>query len=293
MPNARVTGVIRGAVRLLRPRQWIKNVLVAAAPLAAGTLLQGETLGRTALAFVSFCLASSATYCINDVMDAESDARHPTKRHRPVASGKVSRPMALIMAALLAAAALALVGPLGFRLVVLGYLAVTVLYSVWLKHQPVLELGLVSAGFLLRAVGGGLATELPLSRWFLIVTAFGSLLMVTGKRLSELTAAKHASEVVRKSLTFYPLSFLRMILAVTVAVTITGYCLWAFEVGAQHSGGVWSAISVAPFVLALLRYSLDCDLGRAEEPEQVVLRDRTLQALGLLWLATFSAGVLM
>ena len=283
--------MIRGALRLMRPRQWSKNVLVGAAPLAAGTILSGPTLVHTVLAFTAFCLASSATYCLNDVMDAEADAKHPTKRRRPVASGQVSKLQALVLALVLAIAAVALPGPLRFHLVVLGYLVLTATYSLWLKHRPVLELGLVSGGFLLRAMAGGLATELPLSKWFLIVTAFGSLFMVTGKRLSELISAEHASAIVRRSLTFYPLSYLRMVLGVSAGVTITGYCLWAFEVGAAHRGGVWSAISVAPFVLGLMRYGLDSDLGNVEEPEEVVRRDTTLQILGLLWLVTFSLGV--
>ena len=283
--------MIRGVLSLLRPKQWVKNVLVAAAPLAAGTLLHADVAVDTLRAFIVFCLASSATYCFNDVLDAEADARHPTKCRRPVASGVVSRPVALGVSVVLAGGALALAGPLSFALVVAGYLAVNVAYSSWLKHRPVIELGLVSSGFLLRAVGGGLATDLPLSQWFLIVTAFGSLFMVTGKRLSELTAAEDAGAVVRRSLTYYPLSYLRMILGITAGVTITGYCLWAFEVGANHPRGVWTAISIAPFVLAIMRYALDTDLGRVEEPEQVVLRDPTLQLLGLLWLVTFAVGV--
>lgn len=286
-------GLIRGVVRLLRPKQWTKNLLVAAAPLAAGTILQPQTALRTLLAFVVFCLASSATYCVNDVLDAEADARHPTKRSRPVASGEIGHRVALGLGAALAAAALVLAQPLTFRLVVAGYLVLTLAYSTRLKGQPVLELGLVSAGFLLRAVGGGAATGLPLSQWFLIVTAFGSLFMVTGKRLSELVTAADADAVVRRSLTYYPLSYLRMILGISAGVTITGYCLWAFEVGAAHSGGVWSALSIAPFVLAMLRYALDADMGRAEEPEAVLLRDPGLQALGLLWLATFALGVFL
>jgi decaprenyl-phosphate phosphoribosyltransferase len=285
--------VITGVLRLLRPKQWIKNVLVAAAPLAAGTLLEPDTLATTVLAFVAFCLASSATYCLNDVVDAEADAQHPTKRTRPVASGEVSPRTALVVSAVLAIAAVALTGPLEFRLVVLGYLVLTVTYSLWLKHQPVLELGLVSGGFLLRAVAGGVATGLPLSQWFLIVTAFGSLFVVTGKRLSELTTAERNGAAVRRSLTYYPLSYLRSILGVSAAVTITGYCLWAFEVGAAHEGGVWTTVSVAPFVLAILRFSLDTDLGRAEEPEEVVLRDWALQLLGVIWLVTFGLGVML
>lgn len=285
--------MIGGVLTLLRPRQWAKNVLVAAAPLAAGTIFQGSAAVRTLETFVIFCMASSATYCLNDVLDAEADARHPVKRRRPVASGRVPKPVALLVAALLAAGALLWAHPWPLRAVVGSYLVLTAAYSSFLKHQPVLELGLVSAGFLLRAVAGGPATGIPLSKWFLIVAAFGSLFMVTGKRLSELSAATDQNPVIRRSLTAYPVSYLRMILGVCAAVTITGYCLWAFEVGAAHTAAVWSAVSVAPFVLALLRYALDADLGRAEEPEQVVLGDRVLQGLGLVWLVTFGLGALL
>ncbi|MDF2093107.1 decaprenyl-phosphate phosphoribosyltransferase [Knoellia sp. 3-2P3] len=285
--------MIWAVLRLLRPKQWIKNVLVGAAPLAAGELLEPGVASQTLRAFAVFALASSATYCLNDVLDAGADALHPVKRSRPVASGLVRPWVALTLAAALAAGALVLASPAPLRWAVTSYLGLTVLYCTGLKHKPVLELGLVAGGFIVRAVGGGAATQIPLSKWFLIVTAFASMFMVAGKRLSELAAESQPVPMVRRSLTFYPLSYLRMILSVSAGVTITGYCLWAFEVGAAHSGGLWTAISVGPFVLAILRYALDTDQGRAEEPEEVVLRDPTLQALGALWLLTFSAGIFL
>lgn len=284
--------VIGGVLRLLRPRQWTKNVLVAAAPVAAGEILDGPIAGRTLLAFVAFCLASSATYCVNDVFDADADAAHPVKRGRPIPSGAVSRRTALVVGVALAVIALAISVPGSLRLAVAGYLAVTLLYSTMLKHQPVIELGLIAAGFILRAVAGGAATQLPLSQWFLIVTGFGSLLMVTGKRLSELTWAQHEGAAVRRSLTHYPLSYLRTILGVSSAVAITGYCLWASEVASHRPHPLWIGISVFPFVIAILRYGLDSDHGRVEEPEEVLLHDRTLQLLAGLWLATYAVGVL-
>jgi decaprenyl-phosphate phosphoribosyltransferase len=177
--------------------------------------------------------------------------------------------------------------------VIATYLVVTIAYSTRLKHQPVLELGLVASGFIMRAIGGGVATGVPLSQWFVIVTAFASLFMVCGKRLSELTASQHSGGFVRRSLSHYPLSYLRSVLAICAGVTITGYCLWAFEVGAVHSGSIWSTVSVAPFVLAILRYALDVEHGRAEEPEEVVLRDPTLLMLGALWLGAFGLGVFL
>lgn len=286
-----VCPVTPAVLDLVRPKQWVKNVLVVAAPLAAGSLLVGHVARDTAVAFVAFCLASSATYCLNDVLDAEADAVHPVKRTRPIPSGRVSKRTALVLSAVLAAAALAVSFPGSLRLVVLAYLVTTALYSTFFKHQPVLELGLVSAGFILRAIAGGAATGVPLSQWFLIVAGFGSLFMVTGKRLSELTRAETSGGSARATLAHYPLSYLRMILAISAAVTIAAYCLWAFATGEGRPGAVWTTLSIVPFVLALLRYALDTDRGKVEEPEDVVLRDRTLLALGLCWLLTYGIGV--
>ncbi len=282
-----------GVLALVRPKQWVKNVLVTAAPLAAGSILDDDIGRNTAVAFIALSLASSATYCINDVMDAEADANHPTKRNRPIPSGRVSKRTALVLGGVLAAASFAVAYPGRLRWVVLAYLAFTIAYSTVLKHRPVIELGLVSAGFILRAIAGGAATGVPLSQWFLIVAGFGSLFMVTGKRLSELTWAQHEGAVVRKSLAHYPLSYLRMILGVSAAVAIAGYCLWAFGTGAGRRGAFWTTLSIVPFVLAVMHYALDADRGTVEEPEEVVLRDPTLLLLGLFWLVTYAAGVAM
>lgn len=282
-----------GVLALVRPKQWVKNLLVVTAPLAAGSLLHPAVAARTAVAFLALVLASSATYCLNDVLDSEADAQHPTKRNRPIPSGRVSRRTALALAVVLAAAALAVAWPGSLRWVVLAYLAFTVTYSTVLKHQPVIELALVSGGFVLRAIAGGAATGIPLSQWFLIVAGFGSLFMVSGKRLSEAIWAESAGAVVRRSLTHYPLSYLRMLIGTSAAVTIAAYCLWAFQTGEGTDGSAWTTLSIVPFVLALLRYALDTDHGRVEEPEEVVLHDRTLLALGVLWLLTYGAGTLL
>jgi decaprenyl-phosphate phosphoribosyltransferase len=284
--------MLRGLLITMRPNQWIKNLLVAAAPLSAGTILQVGPAGRTALAFVAFCLASSSLYCVNDVRDAASDRHHPRKRLRPVASAELSPTVALIAAAFLAIAAVAIATPNPLRLVILSYLAMNVAYSAGLKHQPVIELAIVASGFLLRAIAGGPATGIPLSQWFLIVAAFGSLFIVTGKRLSERLQLGETAGISRPILTSYSASYLRMVVGISAAVTIAAYGLWAFEVGADQSGPPWAAISIVPFVTALLRYLLDVDAGTAQEPEQIVMRDCMLQALAVLWLVTFSLSVL-
>lgn len=275
----------------MRPAQWIKNVLVAAAPLAAGATSAGAVRG-TVVAFVTFCLAASAVYCLNDIVDESADRLHPTKRLRPIAAGTLSSRTAAVAAIvlILVAEGLALVSRTHLLwLIILVYAAASAAYSLGLKHAAVIELAIVSSGFLLRAVAGGSAAGLPISNWFLIVAAFGSLLLVAGKRLSELLAQRDNSTSARRILSAYTPSFLRMVITVAAAVTCTAYCLWAFTIGDPHPSN-WAAVSVAPFVIALLRYTMDADAGRVEEPEIVVRRDRVLQALGLIWLATFSIG---
>ncbi|HEV2753000.1 MAG TPA: decaprenyl-phosphate phosphoribosyltransferase, partial [Solirubrobacteraceae bacterium] len=164
----------------MRPRQWLKNVLVLAAPGAAGVLLEPEILGRVALCFAAFCLAASGGYLLNDVHDAPTDRRHPRKRARPVADGRLPAPVALVAGVALLAAGLAVGGLAGWRvLAVVGvYVALTLVYSAWLRRVPVLDLMTVAAFFLVRAVAGGIAGGVALSQWFLIVASFGSLFIV-------------------------------------------------------------------------------------------------------------------
>lgn len=293
MTTAAETGGPTGARALLaglRPRQWAKNVLVLAVPLAAGSLLEPGVLGASLVAVVCFCLVSSATYLVNDVVDAEADRAHPVKRSRPVARGALSPRTALAAAAVLLVVALALAWWLTrpeLVGVLLVYVAASLAYSTRLKREPVVELALLAAGFLLRAVAGGAATGIPVSQWFLIVAGFGSLFMAAGKRYSELVSLPDGASPVRASLAGYSPQYLRFVWGLAAGVTVTAYCLWAFEVGGAGSGS-WAAWSVAPFVLAILRYAVDIDAGRAEAPEDVALRDRTLQVLALLWVVCFA-----
>ncbi|MGH1562741.1 decaprenyl-phosphate phosphoribosyltransferase [Mumia sp. DW29H23] len=280
-----------GLLVSMRPRQWLKNLIVATAPLAAGVLTEPEVLVRVVLAVVTFTLVSAAVYLVNDVCDAEEDRRHPLKSMRPIAAGEVSPPTALLAGGVLATvgigAGTALDWRLGLTLAI--YAALQVSYALWLKHMAVIDLAVVASGFLLRAVGGGVATGVVLSQWFLLVAAFGSLFMVAGKRYSEFHAlGSHAGT--RRSLELYSESYLRFVWGLAAGVTITAYSLWAFEIS-PSSGVPWQAISIAPFVLGLLRYSVDIDRGLAGEPEDIVLRDRVLQSIGLIWLVTFALGV--
>lgn len=280
----------------LRPRQWLKNVLVFAAPLAAGSLLQPDVLLPALAAFVVFCMVSSATYLVNDARDVEADRAHPVKQHRPIAAGHLPVVIALSAAVVLVVVGLGiawLVTP-GLAAVVALYVVFTLSYSFGLKHEPVIELALLSMGFLLRAVAGGVAAGLPISQWFLIVAAFGSLFMAAGKRFSELDRALNATDnpAMRRSLSGYTLGYLRFVWGTAAAVTITGYCLWAFEIGDQPGSLHFTTYSVFPFVLAILRYAVDIDRGKAEAPEDAVLGDRVLWVLGVAWVALFALGTI-
>lgn len=286
---------VLAAVAAVRPRQWLKNVLVFAAPLAAGSLLELTVLADTLLAFVAFCLVSSATYLVNDLRDLAADRAHPRKRLRPIASGELSQPAAGAMAVVLGGAGL-LVGfltshSLGWVLV--AYLVMTLAYTLYLKNEPVIDLIVIALGFLLRAIAGGAASGITISNWFLIVAAFGSLFMAAGKRYSELErvqAMRAAGEdpgPVRTSLDGYTSAYLRFVWAIAASVTITAYCLWSFEVS-ESTGIPWDVLSVLPFVVGLLRYAIDIDRGHAEAPEEVVLADPVLIATGVVWVALFA-----
>ncbi len=282
----------------LRPRQWAKNVLVFAAPLAAGKIFETSVFWPSIGAFIAFCLISSATYLINDIRDASSDREHPSKFRRPIAAGELPVPLALTMAIVLAAISLVgsyLIAP-ALAGVILAYAVFTLAYSLALKHEPVIELALLSMGFLLRAVAGGAASDLPISQWFLIVAGFGSLFMAAGKRYSELKSEEEAgvdkSATRRKALNGYTLGYLRFVWSVAAAVAIMGYALWAFDVAQTPSSLPWAEWSVLPFVLAILRYGVVIDKGDAEAPEDAVLGDKVLMLLGLAWLILFGLGAL-
>ncbi len=282
-------------VKAVRPRQWVKNVLVVAAPFAAGNLWDSTTAVGIAVAFAAFCLAASGIYLVNDVRDVEEDRQHPKKRNRPIAAGTLPVPVALAAAVVFLVAAplvALLVQSTGsLWLVIVVYEVVQLAYCLWLKHQPVIDLAVVASGFLLRAIAGGVACGVPLSQWFLLVAAFGSLFMVAGKRYSEKRLhALHGLGVTRKSLDEYSEQYLRFVWALAAALVLMAYSLWAFELS-EDTGSPLPAVSIAPFVIAVLRYAVDVDRGEAGAPEDIVLRDRVLQLVGLAWLVTFLATV--
>jgi decaprenyl-phosphate phosphoribosyltransferase len=277
-----------------RPKQWVKNLLVFAAPGAAGVIDHGTPLGQTLAAFACFCLAASGTYYLNDAADVEADRLHPRKRLRPVAAGEIPLGLArgLGAGAIVVAVAAAALVHWQLAVVVGAYVVLTTTYSHWMKHVAVLDVVGVAAGFVLRAIAGAAAVDVPISDWFFIVASFGSLFMVVGKRRAEADEMGADAATFRPTLGVYPVEYLAHLQTVSTSVMLVGYCLWAFEKEALSGASVpWFQISILPFVLAVLRYALLVDTGHGGAPEEVVLGDRALQVIGVLWAVTFAIGV--
>jgi decaprenyl-phosphate phosphoribosyltransferase len=286
--------LLGGLLRASRPRQWVKNVLVFAAPGAAGLSLTPEHVAPVLGAFAAWCLVSSGTYLINDALDAEADRLHPRKRLRAVASGVVPVGTAkAIGVAFLAigAGAPAVWGAPGVSGLLVLYALITLSYSLWLKEIAIVDLAAVASGFVLRAISGGVAADVAISNWFLIVASFGSLFIVAGKRHAEHVDLREGRGAHRATLEEYSLNFLGYVRAVSSGVAIAAYCLWAFEKAKVANVPVLFQLSIIPFVMALLRYAMVLDAGRGGAPEDVVLGDRPLQVLGLIWVGLFAAGV--
>ena len=292
-PERRPGTLLGAMVREARPKQWVKNFLVLTAPLAAGRIGEGKVLGASAIAFAAFCLAAAAVYYANDSLDVEADRLHPKKRHRPIAAGLIPIPLAWATVVVLSVAAIgvALTANVGTAAVVSIYLAMHLSYSAWFKHILVLDLALVAGGFLLRAMVGGVAADIPLSQWFLLTTAFGSLFMVAGKRHSEMILMGEAAATTRKSLAAYSESYLRFVWQMAAGLTILTYALWAFNLGQNASGVNWHEISIVPWTFLFLRYAMFVDSGKAGEPEDVLFGDPVILSIAGIWLACFAAGV--
>ncbi len=295
-PRVRRAAALRfvalGILRAARPRQWAKNVLVAAAPAAAGILLEADVLATVALAFVALSAVASGTYLLNDVADREEDRAHPRKRRRPIASGLVAPRTAVAWGVALIAAGLAvaaLVTP-GFLAACAGYLAITGAYTLRLRRVPVVDLLTIAALFALRVGAGALAVGVPLSRWFVAVTVAGAVFVVVGKRHGE-RCLPVGDGARRRTLDVYTGRGLLLLGAAAAVCALAAYTGWALQAPDGPGAPPWHELSVLPFAAVLGRYGLLAARGHAGAPEDVVLGDRVFLALALAWLLTFAAGV--
>ena len=295
--QSRRRGPVLAAIVTLRPKQWVKNLLVIAAAGAAGALGHDDVPGRVLVAFIAFCMLSAGIYAVNDVRDMYEDRLHPRKRFRPVAAGELGRSTATGLGVGLMAGGLGLcafISPL-LALVGIGYLALTLSYTMIWRHLLVLDIIAIGGGFVLRAVAGGAAAPVALSRWFLLVISAVAVFVAAGKRYAELRRTDSAlaagdRTVRRKVLEGYSQPRLRAILAASTLAALFAYSVWAFQLPSVH-GVPWRVLTIAPFAICMVRYGQLVLAGEGEAPEDILFRDRFLQLIGLVWLVLFALGV--
>ena len=279
-------------VQATRPKQWIKNLLVFAVPLASGDLTTGSVALKSVNALASFTAISIATYLVNDIRDVAQDRLHPKKKNRPIASGQLSIRRATLASVIFGVAGISL--PIFFSLwnllaVVFAYVIMQAAYQLVLKNIVLIDLVVVSSGFVLRAMAGGLAAGILISPWFITVTASSAMFIVSGKRFCEFRNHGEHGET-RYSLLGYTESYLRMLWTSSMILALVFYVLWSVEIGGD--GKNWLALSTAlPFTLVLLRYAHHVDSGDAESPEDVLLGDVAIQVLVLFWVLLFAVRV--
>jgi decaprenyl-phosphate phosphoribosyltransferase len=290
-PPAR-RSLLSAALATMRPRQWIKNVLVVGAAGAAGALGHDDVPVRVGLACLAFCLLASGTYAINDVRDVEEDRRHPRKRARPVAAGELGERAAVALGASLLVAGLALCLAIAPPLLVVGasYVALTISYTLLWRRVLLLDLIAIAGGFVLRAVAGGVAAPVTLSRWFILVISAAAVLVAAGKRDAELRRTKREDDAKRDVLELYTPRLLGLIIVGSGLIALLAYTMWAFALPTVD-GVPWRPLTIIPFALCLARYGVQVARGAVEAPDELLLSDRWLLGAGAAWLLVFALGV--
>ena len=276
-------------LRAMRPRQWVKNLVVFAALIFSLRLTDPEAFGRAALAFVLFCATSGAVYIVNDLFDAERDRKHPTKSRRPIASGALGVVPAIVAVAVLLSGSLVVGFALSppFGAVLLIYAALNLAYSMYLKEIVILDVMVIAAGFVLRAVGGGLVINVAISQWLIMCTILLSLFLAFCKRRQELETLHEAHEH-RTILREYSVAFIDQMINVVTASTVVSYMFYTMSPDVEQRLGTPYLYLTVPFVLyGIFRYLyLVHRLGRGASPTQALLTDRPLLLCVGLWEAT-------
>lgn len=265
-------------LQLLRPKQWLKNLMLLFPPLFGGVLFRPNVLHALPMSLLSFCLASSANYAINDALDAEKDACHPTKKNRPIPSGAISARSAVILGIGLFAAALGLglLVSIPFLLTLLGYLLLSSAYSFRLKDIPVVDIFCVSAGFLLRLHAGGIAFGVPISDWLFLTVFLLAIFLSLGKRIAEKQLLQDACIRHRPVLQEYPLSFLHGTMYMSGATVLGTYAMYVVV----HPGLLYT-IPLCCFGLFRFMYRVVKESNG--DPTEALLHDKILLAIALLW----------
>jgi len=287
--------VATALIEAMRPRQWMKNIFLFAGVVFGQRLYDRGAVVWSLGAFCIFCFLSSAVYLVNDVADAEKDREHPTKRNRPIASGRLPKSIALVSAFIFA------IGSIGLSLVIaptfaafaIAYLVLNLLYSFSLKHIVILDVLMVAIFFVIRAAAGAAAINVAISHWLLICTLLLALFIALSKRRHELVLLENNASAHRASLTEYSAYLLDQMIAVVTASTLMGYVLYTVDARTVAVFGSERLVYTVPFVIfGIFRYLyLIHQKGEGGNPDRIILSDRPFFANMLLWMGTVALAV--
>ncbi len=280
-----ILNLISSIFKLMRPKQWIKNLLVFAAVVFSKNIFELSIFVETTVGFIAFCMASSTVYILNDVIDRDKDRHHPKKCKRPIASGAISIFQAAVICVMLLLTSLFLSFQLSqdFMIVVVIYMIYNVLYSFKLKHIPIIDIMSISFGFVLRALAGAILVNVGISPWLIVCTTLLSLFLAIHKRRSELESVQNGNGTGRKVLDFYTPEMLRDMSSAIDSATIMSYCLYTF-----NSEAPIAMMCTIPFVIyGMFRYQLiNHTKELAETPELALIQDKPLLINMFLWIGT-------
>ena len=270
-------------IKLLRPNQWLKNLMLLFPPFLGGTIFQDGMIQKGIFPLVAFCLVSSCTYIFNDTIDATKDAIHPKKKDRPIAAGLINNSSSFVIMFVLFVFSLLLslnVSPT-FLYLLLIYLTVAILYSIKLKEFPIIDIFCISAGFLFRLQAGGIVFGIKISDWLFLSVFLLSLFLSTGKRLFEKISLGDNAGNHRKSLLYYPDGYLEGTMYMTGSAVLVTYTMYVIQRPAL-------VYTVPLCTFGLMRYILRVKSGTGGDPTESLLKDMPLLVIGLLW--TFMVG---
>lgn len=263
---------------ILRPLQWLKNMMLFFPPFLGGSIIHAEVIEKGIAPFISFCLASSSSYIFNDILDKDNDSHHPRKKIRAVSSGEISRPIAYLYSAIFLASSLLLANSISrdFFLLLLVYVVISFSYSLKLKQLPIIDIFCISAGFLLRLQAGGVAFGVVISGWLFICVLLLSLFLSTGKRACERSTLGGSAGSHRKSLVKYPEGFLEGIMYMTGAAVLVSYAMYVVS-----RPVLFYTVPLCCF--GLIRYMYRVKMGIGGDPTESIVKDAPLFVTSALW----------
>lgn len=268
--------------QMLRPRHWVKNALIFAPLFFAGKIVDAYAMAKSLYLFFAFCSLASCIYIINDLADMNEDSLHPSKKNRPLASGKISKTEAIVLLSVLFLITVGLSFELSFKtaLILMVYAATNLMYSFWLKHIVILDMFLIASLYILRIFAGGIALNLELSKWIILCTFFLSLFLISAKRRAEFNELGE-NTATREVIKFYNKDFLDHILTITTTASLVTYSLYVISTPHAH----FLLYSVVFVAFGLMRYLyLIYRYNAGQSPEQTLFADKWIISTSLGWI---------